>query len=95
MANQIHVDPVKVDEVIRKMVQMVTDIREKEKNMKSYLSTSVSQYWRDAHYKAMMEMYEEFSKNIQRKLIDAEQVIIPHLRNVKKAAEEYNRSFRK
>ena len=95
MAQQIYVDPAKMDEIIRKMTQLITDIREKEKTMNSYLSQSVPQFWKDAHYKAMMEIYEDFSKNIQRKLNDADQIIIPHLKNVKKAAETYNQSIRK
>ena len=95
MAQQIFVDPIKVDEVIRKMTQLVTDIREREKNMNSYLSQSVPQFWKDNHYKALMQIYEDFSKTIQRKLNEADQVIIPHLRNVKKAAETYHQSVRK
>jgi len=63
--------------------------------MKGYLNNTVPQFWKDAHYKALMEIYDDFSKKIQRTLIDADQVIIPHLRNVKKAAEEYNKSVRR
>jgi hypothetical protein len=95
MSNEIHVDSARVDEVIRKMTQMTNDMRDKEKQMKSYLSTTVPQFWRDAHYKALMDIYTDFSNKLQRTLVDADQVIIPHLKNVKKAIEEYNRISRR
>lgn len=95
MEQQIFVDPQKVDEIIRKMIQLITDIREREKNMNSFLTQNVPQFWKDSHYKALMEIYEDFSKNIQRKLNEADQIIIPHLKNVKKAAEAYNQSAKK
>lgn len=94
MADRIKADPAKVDEVMRKMTQLTNDIRDKEKQMKSYLSLNVPSQWNDVRYKALMDLYEDFSKKIQRTLVDADQVILPHIKNAKKAIEEYNRMNR-
>lgn len=94
MADRIKADPLKVEEVMRRMTQLTNEIREKEKQMKSYLSLNVPSQWNDVRYKAFMDLYEDFSKKIQRPLVDADQVIIPHLRNARKAIDEYNKMNR-
>jgi hypothetical protein len=85
---QKNADPRKVEELIKKLGQHTNDTIEKQKRLKHFI-TNLESSWNDTHYKTLMLQFQEFDKKIMNALSDSENLIIPNLKNVKKAAEQY------
>ncbi len=88
MSSQVFVDPHKLEELIKRLNSHTTDMVSKQKSMNGYIKNLQSS-WNDVQYKSFVEQYNEFNKRVEIALKESETVLIPHLRNLKKLAEEY------
>ena len=91
---QMNADPSKVEELIRKLSGFAEETVNKQKQLKGMISNMQSS-WNDAHYNALVQQFQEFDKKIMQSLQEAQTVIIPNLKNVKKVAEDYKNLGRK
>lgn len=85
---QMHVDPSKVEELIKRFNTLLEETTYKEKQLKSFIS-NLQQNWNDAHYNAFLQQFQEFEQKFMRTIDEARTVIIPNLKNVQKLAEDY------
>ena len=86
--SQLNVNPERVDQLIKRMNQHTIDIQQKQKAMKSFL-TQMQMQWNDVHYQTFVQQFDEFDKMMIKAIHLSEITLIPHLKNVKRLAEDY------
>ena len=85
---QIHVNPEKVDELIRRFNQHNEEFKIRQNQLKAYLN-QMQQFWNDNHYQAFKQQFEEYNKLIIKANEMADTILLPNLKNIKKFAENY------
>lgn len=91
---QMNADPQKVEELIKRLTSFTNETTDKQKQVKGFINNLQSS-WNDAHYNVLIQQYQEFEKKIMNALQEAQTLIIPNLKNVKKVAEDYKNLGRK
>ena len=84
----MNADPQKVEELIKRLSIFTNETTDKQKQVKGFINNLQSS-WNDAHYNVLIQQYQEFEKKIMNALQEAQTLIIPNLKNVKKVAEDY------
>ena len=85
---QMNADPQKVEELIKRLTSFTNETMDKQKQLKGFINNLQSS-WNDAHYKVLLQQYNEVEKKIMNALQEAQTLMIPNLKNVKKVAEDY------
>jgi len=90
---QMFVDPQKLAEFIRLMDSFSKTAKDGDKKVKQKMN-QLKQNWKDNHYKAFEEQYNDFEKMYLKSLQMLDEVILPNLKNVHKLAEAYKKGGR-
>jgi len=90
MVQRANIESARVDQLIKKFQQHNKEFEYKQRSIINYFK-QLQTHWNDHHYQATSQYFEEYDKAIKQGIKMAEEIIMPHLKNVKKFAEDYER----
>ncbi len=90
----MNADPQRVEELIKRLTSFTNETVDKQKQIKGYIN-NLSNSWNDGHYNVLLQQYQDFEKKMMNALLEAQTLMIPNLKNVKKVAEDYKNLGRK
>ena len=90
MAQRANVESARVAALINKFNQHKSELEYKHKSLLAYFK-GIQNYWNDHHYQSTAQYFEEYDKAIRQAIKMADEIMLPHLKNVKKFAEDYEK----
>ena len=89
MANDVHVNPEKLEEFIRKLNQLNEEVSSSSAKLRHQIM-KLSEFWQDAQYQRFAEEFKQEERKLQ-KFIQKSESYIPELRRKARLAREFQR----